>query len=119
MNNVASCYYCKKKFPLSQLTKYKLKIKTGEVGKSAAIYQNQSTKQKTVKIESGKNIYSFKDILHCKKCKPWGLSELMYFVYFISFGWVVKLGLLIFKYVWLPVLKLPITLIKKLKKSKK
>jgi len=104
-----TCYGCNRKFHLSELTRRTKSKKTGEIGKQVGLYHNLKTKQKTVKVESRRNIYTDIEVFYCKNCKPINL------LYFIFIGWWVWIYVGIFKItvkIFKIALLLPFTLIK-------
>ena len=102
-----TCYKCRKQFPPSEISRITITKKTGRIGKQVGLEHNLKTRQKTVKIESSRNVYTDYEVLSCKNCKPIGL---IYILYFICFGWMIW----VLQKIYIPIFLLPFKLVKKI-----
>ena len=102
-----TCYKCRKQFPPSQISRITITKKTGRIEKQVGLEHNLKTRQKTVKIESSRNVYTDYEVLSCKNCKPIGL---IYILYFICFGWMIW----VLQKIYIPIFLLPFKLVKKI-----
>ena len=117
-----TCYKCGKQFPSSEISRIKITKKTGRIGKQVGLEHNLKTRQKTVKIESARNVYTDYEVLSCKNCKPINIF------YWIFIGWWFWIYASLFKIIYrltkklIPLLKwfflwpvlIPLKLVKKI-----